>query len=172
MLKPLLRAPLGLCEGRLIAPIWMTGRRFARCCSGTASVEFALVLPVLMLFVFGVIAASSALYVQNNMESGAREAARRMAVAEVTYTGGNVACTAADAQIVGSAENIACQFLPGWGDFTINASEEVCTTGQHVDVTVVVSVGGTQAALSDIYGFFAGRTLSAEVIMRKEEVCA
>ncbi len=178
MLKPLLRAPQGLCEGRLIAPIWLTGRRFARCCSGIASVEFALVLPVLMLFLFGVISASSALYVQNNMESAAREAARRMAVQEAPYTGGNIACAIAPAQIAGrdTAEYIACRRLPGWADFTIDASEGVCPAppappGQHVDVTVVVSVGGTQAALSDIFGFFAGRTLSAEVIMRKEEEC-
>ncbi len=140
--------------------------------SGASMVEFVLCLPVFLLFMFGIIAVSSAFYIQNNMESAAREAARRMAVAEATYTGGNVACTAGPAQIVGSAEYIACRRLPGWGDFTINANEEVCTPGQHVDVTVVVSVGGTQAALSDIYGFFAGRTLSAEMIMRREEVCA
>ena len=175
MLKPLLRAPLELCEGRVFAPIWMTGRRLARCTSGIASVEFALVVPVLSLFVFGIISVSSVLYVQNNMESAAREAARRMAVAEATYTGGNVACTAAPAQIVGSAEYIACTRLPGWGVFTVDVNEEVCTvadSGQHLDVTVVVSVDGTQAALSDIFGIFASRNLSAEMIMRKEEVCA
>ncbi len=41
-----------------------------------------------------------------------------------------------------------------------------------MDVTVVVSVGGTQAALSDVFGFFVGRALEAEVIMRQEEKCA
>ena len=81
---PLLAAPINFRPQRL-APIWMTGRRLARCCSGISSVEFALVLPVLMLFVFGVISASSALYVQNNMESAAREAARRIAAVEAPY---------------------------------------------------------------------------------------
>ena len=100
-----------------------------------------------------------------------------MAAAEAPYTGGNIACAIAPAQIAGrdTAEYIACRRLPGWADFTIDASEGVCNaanSGQHVDVTVVVSVGGAQAALSDIYGFFAGRNLAAEVIMRKEEVCA
>lgn len=175
MRKPLLRASLELCQGRLLAPIGVTGRRLARCCSGVSSVEFAIILPVLMLFIFGIISVASVLYVQNNMESAAREAARRIAAAEAPYTGGNVACSAAPAQIAGrdTAEYIACRRLPGWADFTINASEEACVlSGQHMDVTVVVSVGGTQAALSDIFGFFAGRALAAEVIMRKEEVCA
>ncbi len=161
-------------RSRLPAPILLTCRRFARCRSGISSVEFAIILPVLMLFVFGVISVSSVFYVPNNMESAAREAARRMAVAEATYTVGEVACTAAPAQIAGSAENYACRRLPSWGIFTINANQEVCTlarSGQHLDVTVQVSVDGAQAALSDIYGLFAGRALTAEVIMRKEEQC-
>ncbi len=137
--------------------------------SGASMVEFVLCLPVFLLFMFGIIAVSSAFYIQNNMESAAREAARRIAVVEAPYTGGDVACTAA---IVGSAEHIACTRLPSWADFTINASEEVCTPGQHVAVTVQVSVGGEQAALADIYDFFTGRTLSAEVMMRKEGECA
>ena len=57
-------------------------RRLARCSDGISSVEFAIILPVLMLFLFGIITFASALYIHVNMENAAREAARRMAVAE------------------------------------------------------------------------------------------
>ena len=54
-----------------------TARRFARCTNGVSSVEFALILPVLMVFLFGIITFASALYIHVNMENAAREAASR-----------------------------------------------------------------------------------------------
>ncbi len=51
------------------------GRRFFNRRDGTSSVEFVLVLPVLSLFLFGIIQFGSILYLQSNMANAAREAA-------------------------------------------------------------------------------------------------
>ncbi len=54
-----------------------------------SSVEFVIILPVLMLFLFGIITFASVLFIHVNMENAAREAVRRLAVAD------DVECTAA-----------------------------------------------------------------------------
>jgi len=51
-------------------------RTFASCDSGAALVEFAIVLPILLLLVFGVVDFGRALYTVNNLTSAVREGAR------------------------------------------------------------------------------------------------
>ena len=70
-------------DGQFLGPIV----RFARCTDGVSAVEFVIVLPFLMLFLFGTVTLSSALYIHVNMENAAREAVRRMAVEEATFNG-------------------------------------------------------------------------------------
>ena len=147
------------------AQFWGSIRRFARCTDGAAAVEFVIVLPILLLFLFGTITLASALYIHVNMENAAREAARRMAVAEATFNGTAIPCGAA---IVGSAESYACTYLANWGgDFLITA-QELCPARE---VVVQITVDATQASLLDIFGIFNGGTLTARVVMRKEAEC-
>lgn len=55
-------------------------RRLARDERGSPAVEFALIAPVLMLFLFGIVQFGFAFYTYNEMLNGAREGARRLAV--------------------------------------------------------------------------------------------
>ena len=52
------------------------GRRFARGERGAALVEFAIVLPLLLTIIFGVVDFARAFYTQNNLTSAVREGAR------------------------------------------------------------------------------------------------
>lgn len=53
---------------------------FLRDQRGSPAVEFALIAPVLMLLVFGIVQFGFAFYTYNEMFNGAREGARRLAV--------------------------------------------------------------------------------------------
>ncbi len=156
-------------------------RRFARCNEGISSVEFVIILPVLMLFLFSIITFASVLFIYVNRENAAREAVRRLAVAD------NVACTAAGgtetapctgatvtcgAPITGgTVEDYACTYLADWPvNFQVEAGPDA-TDCSELTVTVRLPNAST-AALGDVFGFFNGRTLSAEVVMREEGACA
>ncbi len=160
------RAPRGLTRGlgglRRVGAV----RRLLRCTSGISSVEFAIILPVLMMFLFSIIAFGTALYANVNMENAAREAVRRMAVAEVSGLGVPVTCTSAQALDTTTAEFRACTYLVDWPNFLVTAATGVCP-----EVIVTVTVPAEEVALGDVFGFFNGRTLTAEVIMRQEAAC-
>ncbi len=142
-------------------------RRIIFCRSGTSSVEFVLVVPLVMLFLFGIISFGSVLYIQSNMLNAARDAVRRMVVAEVIGNGVAVHC---GSETLGSAEVVACAYLATWGtNFQITATDQ-CPFEQ--DATVKITTSASSAALADVFGFFNGRTLSAKVTMRKEGACS
>ena len=145
------------------------GRRFLISVGGAAAAEFAIVLPALVLCLFGIISFSSTLFIQNNMVNAAREAVRQMAVLEAPHVSGAVSCAAPEAAVVGSAEYVACNYLTFWGtDFIVDADTD-CPLDEKA--TVRISVDASQASLMDIYGFFSGKSLTAEVSMRKEDAC-
>lgn len=146
------------------------GRGFLRCGRGAAAAEFALIFPVFMLSLFGITAFASTLFLENNMVNAARESVRQMAVLEAPFSGGQVQCDAPQAQVVGSAEYIACTYLTFWGaDFTVEAGDTCALGGDKA--TVRITLDASEAALMDIFGFFNGKTLTAEVTMRKEDPC-
>ncbi len=167
-------------EGRACLTYGML-RRVARCDKGISSVEFVLILPILMLFLFSIISFGSLLYIHVNMENAAREAVRRLAVAdsvECTAAGGTTApCTSAtvvcgvDPITGGTAEDFACTYLANWSvGFEVEAGPDAtdCT-----ELTVTVRLpDASLVALADVFGFFDGRTLSAEVAVREEEACS
>ncbi len=145
-------------------------RRFVLSQCGASAAEFALVFPVFMLCLFGITAFASTLFVENNMVNAARESVRQMAVLEAPFTAGAVQCDSTAAQVVGAAEYVACAYLTFWGtDFTVNASTD-CPAEDKA--TVQITLDASQAAVMDVFGFFNGKTLSAEVSMRKEDDCA
>ncbi len=154
-------------------------RRFARCSEGISSVEFAIILPVLMLFLFSIITFASVLYIHVNMENAAREAVRRLAVADevactaaggttAPCTGTTVACSTPPKD--GSAEAYACTYLAGWSiNFQVTAGPDAFDCSE---LTVTVDLAdASEAAMGDVFGFFDGKTLSAEVVMREEAAC-
>ena len=145
-------------------------RRFVLSRCGASAAEFAFVFPVFMLCLFGITAFASTLFIENNMVNAARESVRQMAVLEAPGDGTDVQCDAQQAQTVGTAEYVACSYLTFWGtDFTVNASTD-CPAEDKA--TVEITLDASQAAVMDVFGFFNGKTLSAEVSMRKEDDCA
>jgi Flp pilus assembly protein TadG len=125
-------------------------------------VEFALTVMLLVMFLFGIITFGWMFFLDNNMETAAREGARRMAVADASYAGSDVTCNNAQA---GTVEGIACSMLPNWGStITVNATCAGLNTA-----SVVVSANGQDVALADIFGFFNGTTIEATVEMRIED---
>ena len=138
---------------------------------GAAAAEFAVVMPLLVLLVFGVVTFASALFVHSNMLNAARESARQVSVTDAaSHTpGGAIHCLQAEAQIPGSAEKVACDYLNTWGtNFLIDVTDR-CPAERIVDVNI--RTDAANAALLDIFGFFNGRTLEADVSMRREAQC-
>ena len=145
---------------------------FARSRRGAAAAEFALVVPVFMLLLFGVTAFASTLFIENNMVNAARESVRQIAVLDVPFAGADVQCDSAQAQTVGTAEYVACTYLTFWGtDFTVNASDNCPGVAGDVRATVQITLDASQAAIMDVFGFFNDKTISANVSMRKEDAC-
>jgi hypothetical protein len=149
-------------------------RRFVRCNKGISSVEFVIILPVLMLFLFSIIAFASALYVHVNMENAAREAVRRMAVAEAPASGNPEPCTSVQSTTttpVRTAENYACTYLAEWPVSFLVTADLVGSCPGAREVEVTVTVPAEEVALADVFGFFDGRMLTAKVVMRPEAAC-
>ncbi len=137
---------------------------------GASAVEFAIVVQLLMLILFGIITFGWMFYLENNMESAARAAARRMAVAEATSAGTNVTCASAQAQTPGTAENAAGTMLPLSDPAHISVNAATLCPGERV-VRVTVSADGSDVAMADIFGYFNGKTISSTVDMWQEAKC-
>ena len=108
-------------------------RALKDCNRGAAAVEFAIVSAVLLPMLFGIISFSTLLYSMSAMNSGAAEAARRVAVGAVTYAAANTTCSAS--MTAGSAELVGCKLMPAWGAYRINASVDCATKQVTVTVT-------------------------------------
>ena len=120
--------------------------------SGSAAVEFAIVLPIFLMILFGIIQFGAVLFLHTNMVSAAREAARRMAVAEMTKP---------------QAEVYAQTYLADWSlIFTVVATEPPVGV-PNGDVSVQITVPAADAALLNFPIAWPG-TLTALVTMRRE----
>ncbi len=136
---------------------------------GATAVEMALVAPVLIIILLGIVQFGTAFFLQNNMVNAAREAARRMAVGEAT-----VSATTACPNEAGSAQRVACDYLSGWGGMTFtvtacdpdNPNATLCPGAR--DVSVVISVPRSQVALGDILGLFETGELEPFATLRQE----
>ena len=142
---------------RLIKKAGRVISSFCRRSDGTSSVEFVFVLPVLVLFLFGIIQFGSVLYLKSNMANAAREAARSMSVGESIIA-------AQSPPEAGSAEYLALNYLTDWNlTFTVVATEPDADS-----VSIQVSVPASAAAFGDMFGIWGSSTLTATVTMRKE----
>jgi len=124
----------------------------ARGRSGAAAVEFAIVLPIFLMILFGIIQFGSVLFLHNNMVNAAREAARRMSVAELDAA---------------AAETYAENYLAGWGlTFDVDATEPAAGV-PNGDVSVQITVPAADAALINFPIPWPGN-LVAQATMRRE----
>ena len=118
MFKPLLRAGAALGRRQPFASLGAATGRFLRCTSGISSVEFVIVLPPFLMLCFGIIGFSLVSFAHNNMVNAAREATRRLSVAEGTVTAQNaapVACGSGNLDaLVTAALPLTAALLNGW----------------------------------------------------------
>lgn len=139
---------------------------------GAAVVEFALVLPLLLMLIFGIVSFGTIAFVNSNMLNAARDAARVLAVKNNTS-----AQALAQAQgelaigVLSYAINVCtagggCTCTPSGGG-TCTIPDPRSDTANDVAVTVSVPMG--QAAIVDWLGIFQSKTLSATVVMYKEK---
>lgn len=125
-------------------------REFCRNTSGAALVELAISLPILILFLFGMISWGYTLSLADSMYDAARQAARELSVG-----------TSNESQARASAlANLAL-----WSaDFTVTAEDSNTTGTDDVRVTVV-----TTNLFASLLPFVPMPTnLTAQAIMRKE----
>jgi Flp pilus assembly protein TadG len=137
-------------------------RRPLRANDGAAAVEFAIISAVLLPMLFAIIAFSTTLFSMSAMQTGAAEAARRVAVNEAPFTTGNVTCAAG--LTAGNAEQIACRLMPAWGTYRVNTSLNCGTK----DVTVTMTNTST-VALGDVYRVITGSTFTTTAVTRWEK---
>ena len=120
--------------------------------TGAALLEFALVLPIFLLLLLGIMELASVFFVRHAMLNAAREAARSYAIQEFT---------------AGEAEQLALDLLSGTNlNYTATSSPQ---TDTGVERWVEVSVPTSDAALGDPLGLFSGGDLQVRVTMRREE---
>ena len=120
---------------------------------GVAAVEFAFIMPILLLLFSGIVQFGSIMFLENHMTNVARETSRRIAVGELTQA---------------DAADSALQALVNWG---VNYEISVAMTdvgGGNQDIAVAISVPLREAALMDVLGVFGSGNLTAVVTMRQE----
>ena len=117
--------------------------------TGAAAVEMALVLPVALALLMGIIQFGAMLFLQNSMVNVANDVARRVSVGELGTTAGEV---------------FAADRLSSWNaTFTVNVTEPTVD-----DIQVDISVPLSDAAIVDFGHLFDAGDLTAQATVRKE----
>ncbi len=120
---------------------------------GVAAVEFAFIVPILLLLFSGIVQFGAIMFLENHMTNVARETTRRIAVGDL-----------AQADAVSSAQ----QALVNWGvTYDVDVAS-VDVGGGNQDITVTISLPMAEAALMDVLGVFQSGNLTAAVTMRQE----
>jgi hypothetical protein len=135
------------CEPSTSSPIW-------RQRDGVAAVEFAFVLPIVIMLLGGIFQFGFALFMQGNMSEVARETSRRLAVGDLTQS--QAVTFAKDKLIRQDVSYDVVVKLPNPGD------------PNDRDVLVSISAPLNQISPIDILGLFKDGDLSTSVIRRME----
>ncbi len=120
---------------------------------GVAAVEFAFVLPILLLLFSGIVQFGAIMFLENHMTNVARETSRRVAVGEL-----------AEADAADSAQ----QALVNWGVTYDVSVATVDVGGGYQDIAVTISLPMREATLMDVLDVFQSGNLTAVVTMRQE----
>lgn len=127
--------------------------KFRKDCSGVAAIEFAIIAPVVIALLSGIIQFGFVLFIQNHMVDVARDSARQFAVGATTES---------------ETVDFAQAALMNWGvTYTIDITvpdPSIPTT----DVDITISLPRSDAAIADILGLFQSGTLTATVSMLVE----
>lgn len=141
--------------------------------SGASAVEFALVLPILMLLLFGIIQYGLHFFAKQSAVSAVREAARRTAVGDLVACGSNPTSTTPPA-VASFRRFVYDQVNLGTDNMTITRSFKDATTGsartpgQAADImTVTVKFDAFDLGLIPLPG---DGTISSSVQSRVENV--
>jgi len=123
--------------------------------SGASALEFAFIMPVLLLFVGGIIQFGAVFFVESNMANVARDAARRISTGQYDEL---------------QAETFARDRLAYWGA-TFNVDAQLLpdpVNPTETEITVEISVPLADAAIIDLLGLFNSGTLRARAVMHQE----
>ena len=122
---------------------------------GATALEFAFIMPVMLLFVGGIIQFGAVFFLESNMVNVARDAARRVATGQYdelqaeTYASDKLAYW-------GATFNVDVQLLPD----PVNPTE--------TEIVVEIDVPLAEAAIVDLLGVFNSGTLRARAVMHQE----
>ena len=137
---------------------------------GAIAIEFALVVPILLVILLGIVQFGFAFFIQINMTNAAREGARVLAVGEavVGTASADANCTAPTA---GTAQAATCARLADTASLAYalaacSGAGPLCAN--PTTVSVRVRLARTELALADILGLFGSGTMEAQVSMRLE----
>lgn len=120
---------------------------------GTTVVESGLMIPLLLILIFGALETGALLHTRHTMLHAARDTARRLAVENIT---------------ISAAEQHALDLLGG-DDF----AWEVTATKPAADaldreVTVEIALKMAEASLGDVMGLYGDERMTVNVSMRSE----
>ena len=134
--------------GKAVLRLWSDVR-------GVAALEFAFVVPFLVIIFAGSVQFGAIFFIQNNMATAAREVSRSLSVGTIE--------TAAE------AESLANDRLVNWGiSFNVNTTIPDPDDPNDTDYTVVITAPLSDAAIFDILGVFQSGSLRAQASMREE----
>jgi hypothetical protein len=135
---------------------------------GAALVEFAIVLPLVVLLLMGIIDFGFGLANLNSMRHGTREATRRAVVADV---GTDSTCTTTGVLVSGDTKNLICQIKDKTGLDEEKLRVKILLDSDHVEGDALIIC--TQYPLESISGMYStmlnGKTVNTEVQMRIEK---
>ena len=141
---------------QLMSFLWAPHRRVKRLVRdirGAVAVEFALILPVLITILFGIIQFGLVMFTQQMMVYAAREAARSYAVGTSTAA---------------QAQTLAEGLLPATSsNYTVTITEPDTSAGE-TDVTVLISTPMSDAAIVNVLGSVMSGNIQAQIVMRVE----
>ena len=116
--------------------------------SGVSAIEFALIVPIALTLLSGIIQFGFVLFIENHMADVARDAARRFSVGESNQS---------------ETEQYAQDTLLNWG-----VTYTVTVTPNVNDVIVLISLPRSNVAIIDMLGLFQSGALTTSVTMLTE----
>lgn len=126
-------------------------RSIGRATGGATIIEFALILPVLLAILSGIIQFGGLFFLQSSMSQVARETARALVIGEIQVAG---AQTYADARLI------------DWGiTYSVTATPPNPPTSN--DYVVQITAPLAEASLVDLLGLFQTGTLEAQATMQQ-----
>ncbi|MHB2211525.1 TadE/TadG family type IV pilus assembly protein [Methylobacterium sp. CM6257] len=131
-------------------------RKFNEDTSGSSAVEFALLLPILVTIIFGIIEFGLIIYTLNTAQSAARDATRQLATNRITAS---------------QASGVVLQQLPRWvtAGTSVSVSQTAPSNPSNNLFTTDVSFAAKAATPTSLLSWAYGSTiLHAKVSMQQE----